>query len=169
MDYEPALPLISVLCHGPEQARRAFEKLNGLWEGFVVSAPSFLFDISRYYESEMGYPLYRWWCWRNKLADPSKLIEWKHNCTEIEQELAREDGSRTVNLDPGYLNYALVVLGSYKYDLQKIYLGDKVYADPVLRFDDGGYHPFDWSFPDFKINNYYSRLEKIRLIYKALR
>jgi hypothetical protein len=117
----------------------------------------------------MGAPLFRWWAYREDLADPSNLTDWKTTCETIEETLADPEGNRTVNIDPGYLNYGLLVLGSHKGHHQKIYLGDGVYADPVLEYVDGSYRPFHWSFPDFQDDRYYDLLEDIRGTYKYLR
>ncbi len=169
MNYEPALPLVSLLSRRPRLTRPAFRKLSNIWPDLVVTTTPFVFAVSRYYEEELGYPLLRWWCYRKNLADPSNLPDWKQSCARIEDELRDCEGNRTVNLDPGYLNYSLVVLASFKHDQQKIYLGQSVYADPLLIYHEGKYNSFDWSFPDFKKNTYYKRLEYFRRIYKKLR
>ncbi|MGM0380409.1 MAG: DUF4416 family protein [bacterium] len=169
MEYEPVLPLVSILSSSPGHMRAGINKLTATWDNIVVSSPPFLFDQSDYYEEELGSPLFRWWAYRETLANPARLIDWKNTCADIEQQLSDPQGRRTVNIDPGYLNFGLVVLGSFKYDLQKIYLGNKVYADPALQFGEGQYQPFPWSFPDFKQPDYYKRLKKFRDRYKELR
>lgn len=169
MEYEPGLPIISLLSSKPQKMGAGFEKLSSTWPDLVVTTPSFLFKHTQHYREEMGHPLYRWWAFRDTLADPAKLVEWKHTCSSIEDDLSDKNENRSVNLDPGYLNFGLVVLGSFKYDLQKIYLGQKVYADPVLQYGEGQFKSFHWSFPDFKQPVYYRRLEKFRDHYKQLR
>jgi hypothetical protein len=149
--------------------KNACEKLEDRWPNFQLETPKFLFDESDYYQEEMGAPLFRWWAYRNRLANPSDLTNWKKICTSLEETLAGPEGNRTVNLDPGYLNYGLVVLASHKHHHQKIFLGDGVYADPVLEYVNGSYRPFHWSFPDFQDERYYDLLEELRRRYKQLR
>ncbi len=167
--YEPALPLISVLAPCAGRFASAARELTREWDQLRFTVPAFLFDHTRYYEPEIGFPLLRWWGYRHRLADPSALTAWKRTCRRIEDQLRDGEGNRRVNIDPGYLNYSLVVLGSGKYDQQKIYLGEGVYADPILKFGEGDFHPFPWSFPDFKRDAYYDRLKGLRRRYKQLR
>ncbi len=169
MEYEPVLPLVSILSPSPRKMAAAAGRLKSSWQQLVVCAPPFPFDQTDYYAEEIGHPLFRWWGYRDSLANPARLVEWKQTCAGLEDDLRDSAGNRTVNLDPGYLNFGLVVLASFKYDLQKIYLGEKIYADPVLQFGEGSYQSFPWSFPDFKKTTYYSLLKKLRDRYKQLR
>lgn len=166
---EPALPLVSILSPAPAPKKPVVEQLTNLWESLRLVGPPYRFDETRYYEDEIGHPLFRWWCYRDELADPSRLRNWKRKLSALEDEFRDRQGNRTVNLDPGYLNFGLVVLGSHKYDLQKIYLGEGVYADPVLQYGDGSFQPFPWSFPDFRQPNYYRLFERLRDRYRNLR
>lgn len=169
MEPEPVLAIVSVLSRRPRLIEPAFDQLTARWPELRITAPPYLFDETRYYEEELGHPLFRWWAFRKKLANPARLVEWKHYCTEVEKDLSSASGDRSVNIDPGYLNYNRLVLASFKNDRQKIYLGERVYADPVLRYFKGQFRPFDWSFPDFKSSRYYSLFENYRENYRKLR
>ncbi len=169
MDFEPALPLISLLARRPARLPPALQRLRKRWPAITLYAPAFLFNETEYYDAEFGRPLFRWWACRPLLTDPSRLISWKKQCAEIETELTDSSGNRTVNIDVGYLNFSLVVLASFKHNRQKIYLGEGIYADPVLRYYAGDFRCFDWTFPDFQKNYYYGRLRKFREIYRNLR
>ncbi|MFB6356019.1 MAG: DUF4416 family protein [bacterium] len=166
---EPCIPVISILAPAHSEGIQAMNYCQQQWEQLHITCPPYLFDQTNYYEEEIGYPLLRWWGYRDTLANPAQLVEWKKTCIQMEDNLRDSDGDRTVNLDPGYLNYGLLVLGSHKYELQKIYLGDGVYADPVLEYGEGRFQSFHWSFPDFKEDLYYPTLNKIRTQYKKLR
>lgn len=72
-----------------------------------------------------------------------------------------------VNLDVGYLDFHKLVLASAKYNGQKIYLDQGIYADPTLYFEGGQFHAFENTFPDFKSNTYHEVFLKIRNTYKA--
>ena len=126
---------------------------------------SFKFDVSYYYKTEMGWPNYRRFWSFEKLINPKAIGSSKIECNKIEDELA-VSGNRKINLDPGYLDYDKIVLASAKYNWQKIYLNNGIYADLTLRYEKGKYGPFPWSFPDFKEGDYNSVLLKIREIYK---
>ncbi|NOZ62454.1 MAG: DUF4416 family protein [Calditrichaeota bacterium] len=128
----------------------------------------FPFEVSDYYKPEMGWPIFRiFWSFAPLIA-PSKLAEIKLTCNELENSIAVA-GKRKVNLDPGYLDYDKIVLASAKYNWQKIYLDKGIYADPTLRYEKGHYHPFPWSFPDFKDGQYEKVFLRIRELYKQQR
>lgn len=126
---------------------------------------SFPFDITDYYESEMGKPIFRVFLSFEKLIDPGILPQIKIECNEIEDKLAIS-GKRKVNLDPGYLDYDKVVLASAKYNAQKIYLNNGIYADPTLFYKKGKFIPLDYAFPDFKKGIYEQVFLEMRVRYK---
>jgi len=58
-------------------------------------------------------------------------------------------------------------LASAKYNYQKIYLRDGIYADPTLYYRKGRFIAADWTFPDFKSAVYENDFLQIRHIYKT--
>jgi hypothetical protein len=168
-DPVPCLPILSFLAQEQSRVEAARDQLQQRWPSLQLTDRHFPFDETDYYRDEMGDSLHRWWGYRETLANPADLVEWKKTCEDIEEQFQDDASNRTVNIDPGYLNYGLVVLGSHKPHHQKIYLGDGVYADPVLEYVEGSYRSFHWSFPDFQDDRYYSILEGFRSIYKGLR
>lgn len=125
----------------------------------------FPFEITDYYESEMGKPIYRIFLSFKKLINPGELAQIKIDCNEIENKLSIS-GKRKVNLDPGYLDYDKVVLASAKYNAQKIYLDKGIYADPTLFYRKGKFIPSDYAFPDFKKGIYEQVFQEMRIKYK---
>jgi len=126
----------------------------------------FNFEISEYYRTEMGWPIYRrFWAFET-LINPNEIARLKIECNEIEDQLTVA-GNRKVNLDPGYMDYDKIVLASAKYNGQKIYLDYGIYADLTLRYEKGNFYPYPWSFPDFKNGQYNQTFLRIREIYKV--
>ena len=124
------------------------------------------FEITEYYRPEMGWPIYRiFWSFK-RLINPIEIAQIKHECNEVEEQLAIDD-QRKVNLDPGYLDYDKIVLASAKYNGQKIYLNFGIYADLTLHYEKGNFSPYPWSFPDFKSGHYNKTFLQIRETYKA--
>ncbi|GBD36600.1 hypothetical protein HRbin36_01725 [bacterium HR36] len=122
------------------------------------------FDVSNYYEAEMGPNLRRRLVSFKACDLPDKLAEYKIMTTALEVCLAKE-GNRLVNVDIGYLDDNKIVLASCKKAGQKIYLAEGIWADLIARYKQGRYQPFEWSFPDFKDGRYDEDLLKIRAIY----
>lgn len=125
----------------------------------------FPFDITNYYEEEMGPVLQRRFVSFEELASAGNLAIYKDATNTVEDQLSR-NGKRTVNLDIGYLDFDKVVLASAKPNWQKIYISDGFYADLTLFYRKGAWHPFDWSFPDFKLPTYYPVFHEIRNRFK---
>jgi len=126
------------------------------------------FSMTDYYAPEMGPDLDRTIVSFEPLGTPDGLVRAKLLAAEIEARFA-VDGNRRVNVDVGYVDFFKVVLASFKEGPQKIYLGEGVYADPVLMFHEGRFKPFEWSFPDFRAGTYMEDLRAIRAIYRQAR
>ncbi|MCS7158843.1 MAG: DUF4416 family protein [Gemmatales bacterium] len=122
------------------------------------------FDVTHYYEPEMGPNLYRRLISFLRLQLPDKLAEYKLLTTALEMCLAR-DGNRLVNVDIGYLDDNKIVLASCKRAGQKIYLTDGIWADLIARYKQGKYQPMEWGFLDFKDGRYDDDLLKMRALY----
>jgi len=144
-----------------EQAQRSLEES---WGSIDVCGDDHLFDVTAYYEPEMGAPLFRRIMSFQILYCPSLLSDIKLACNEIEQSLS-VNKKRTVNIDAGYLDHNKILLASAKEAGQKIYTGKGIYADLAGRYKAGRYQPFEWSFPDFKDGRYDKELLKMRTEY----
>ncbi|MEA1997439.1 MAG: DUF4416 family protein, partial [Gemmatimonadota bacterium] len=114
-------------------------------------------------------PLERIFISYRSLVQPGELVPAKLEARSIETALADSRGRRRVNIDPGTIDYQKVVLASFKYQGQKIYLDHGVWADLTLYFRKGGWAVFEWTFPDFKAGLYDSTLLEIRSLYKKQR
>jgi hypothetical protein len=74
---------------------------------------------------------------------------------QLEEELSRLAASpsrRAVNLDPGYLTEAKVVLATTKDFPHRIYIGERIYAESTLHYskNSGTYVAVDHTYPDFR-------------------
>lgn len=130
--------------------------------------PARPFETTDYYEGEMGPGLSRMFVSFEPLGEATDLVRVKLAAARLEERFA-EGGRRRVNIDPGYIDYFKLVLASFKEGPQKIYLGEGVWADPVLLFEGGAWRPLPWSFPDFRAGTYEDELGAIRHAYRLQR
>jgi len=127
-------------------------ELHGPWD----------FDVTDYYETEMGGEgIRRWIVAFDEPVRSEQLPEAKRLTNRMEERLAL-DGQRQVNLDTGYLDFNKLVLASAKFHEHKIHLGHGIYADLTLLFNSGAWHPLPWSFADFRDDRYYEALTRVR-------
>ncbi len=161
----PVKYFIAIMFHSPNVLKTTCEILITKWGSIDYTGEDHLFDVTNYYEPEMGTPLLRRLISFENLMCPTVLIDMKLACNHIENELAI-NGKRTVNLDAGYLDHNKVLLASAKEAGQKVYLDKGIYADLSGRYKNGKYQPFEWSFPDFKDGRYDKELLTIRQTYR---
>ena len=124
------------------------------------------FDFTDYYRDEMGDGLVRQFVSFKELVDPGRIVETKLLTNGIEKSnLSGADGAgRRMNLDPGYVTPAKVVLATTKDFSHRIYLRDGIYAEVTMNFRKDGFRYFDWTYPDFRSGRYDQFLRQIREI-----
>ncbi len=133
-----------------EAAGKAREKLGGIFGPAAVEMKPFPFSFTRYYEDEMGSGLWKTLRVFSSPKDPSEAARAKLATNAIEAELSSPGGRRRVNLDPGYITLAKVVLATTKDFSHRVYLGDGIYAEVTLSAKGGSFQPHPWTYPDFK-------------------
>ncbi|HCA40745.1 MAG TPA: DUF4416 domain-containing protein, partial [Aminobacterium sp.] len=82
---------------------------------------------------------------------------------EQRSSLAREERDiRAVNIDPGYINGARLVLASTKDHAHRIYLTEGIFAEVTMRYRFKQWVAFDYTFPDFASGRYNPFLSAVR-------
>lgn len=165
---DPVKLFVGVLYSDEEKLSRGWGRLESLYGRVDYQSEPSPFTVTDYYEEEMGKGIYRLFLSFPSLISPEEIARIKQETNQMEEDLALE-GKRRVNLDPGYMDYNKVVLASKKYNGQKIYLNSGIYADLTLYYEKGKFHPYPWSFPDFKSGQYNPIFLRIRELYKAQR
>lgn len=163
---DPVKLFIGVLYHEERSFEQALAAVQQEFGRMDFKSKAFEFTCTDYYRDELGWPIHRRFLSVAELTDPGELVCAKLTTNRIEDRLASA-GKRTVNLDPGYMDYNKVVLASAKYNGQKIYLGRGIYADPTLWYERGTFVPYPFSFPDFKSKTYDETFLHIRALYKG--
>lgn len=162
----PVKLFMGILYSSVDQLLRAKEILAEHYGRIEYESRAVPFSVTDYYVAEMGSPIYRIFISHEPLIQPEQIVEIKLETNRIEDQLV-VDGKRKVNLDPGYMDTCKTVLASAKYNGQKIYVGKGIYADLTLYYEKGSFHPYPWSFPDFKSGQYSIPFLRIRELYKA--
>ena len=124
------------------------------------------FNYTDYYEAEMGPALKRVFLAFQRLVNPEALVELKLFTNGLEQNLA-QNGKRTVNLDPGYLTPARVVLASTKDFGHRLYLGKGIYGEVTLMYQKKDFRALPWTYPDYRSEAYLRFFRELRRVYLA--
>jgi hypothetical protein len=122
---------------------------------------------SDYYEKEMGRDLSRYFILFVPLASREQLPGIKLRTNEIELAYAL-NGSRTVNIDPGYVALEQVVLATTKGYAHRIYLHGGIFADLTLTFENNSYRGLPWTYPDYRGQEIIALLNQWRQQHKEL-
>ena len=139
-------------------------KLSALYGQPDFVSEQILFDYTDYYNPEMGQVLVRRFLSMEKLIRPEALPDIKLATNDIEEESAVDD-RRHVNIDPGYLSQAHLILATGKGYSHRPYLRDGIYADLTLIYQGKKFCSLPWTYPDYADEKQLSMLSAIRSRY----
>jgi hypothetical protein len=125
------------------------------------------FNYTDYYQKEMGRNLKRQFFSFQGLISPKELAQIKRYANRLEKNLSCSKGSlgRRINLDPGYVTDAKLVLATCKNYSHRIYLDQGIFAEVTLQFHDDTFKPWPWTYPDYRSREYIQNFNAIREIY----
>jgi len=154
--------IVGMLSALPEAFGLARETLAARYGPVDLESQPVAFEFTSYYEPQMGKGLIRRFIAFQRLIDPGILADVKLHTNRLELELAQRlcaPVPRPVNLDPGYLTPAKLVLASAKDFSHRVYLRDGIYAEVTLHYEKGGkFRSWPWTFPDFASPAYHAFL-----------
>ncbi|AKL98207.1 DUF4416 family protein [Endomicrobium proavitum] len=126
--------------------------LNRLKEKFgEIDFKSEIIDFtqfSNYYNPEMGAVLRRFWVSFDKLIYADEISDIKIWTNSAEDSFA--DGEkRKINIDPGYITPATVILATTKDFSHRIYLSKGIYGEVTTIYKKDGFMKLPWSYQDY--------------------
>lgn len=146
---EAAILFAAALFSRDQSLREARELLGDRFGEIFLESSPLPWDYTDYYSDELGVHLQRVFFFFKGIIDPSCLPEAKLATHEMERRTS-DGGRRCINLDPGYLSLGKVVLASTKNHSHRVYLGRGIYGQVMLFFKDGSFHPFPFTFGDYR-------------------
>lgn len=163
--HPPVLLLLAVISRYDEALRWAAERARATWGPVVAESADFEFIETDYYDSTMGAELRKQFLGLAEPIAPERLPEIKLQTNAWEQEyaaLGRHAEPRPLNLDPGYLTAAKLVLASTKDHAHRIYLGQGIYAEITLTYRHGQWQPHEWTYPDYRRDDFHAFFTRLR-------
>jgi hypothetical protein len=144
-------------------------RLSDLYGPIDHRSPVIPFTCTTYYASEMGEAIERLFFSFERLIEADHLAEIKRQTNSIEEDMAPrlELVKRPVNLDPGYIEQAKVILASTKNFYHRIYLGKGIFGELTMHFRNNEYQFLPWTYPDYQTKDYQEFFLKMREIYRS--
>ena len=158
---EPVKLFFSVFAITAKQVNETISELSALYGQADFISELMSFNYTDYYRPEMGGTLVRRFLSMEKLIRPEVLPDIKLATNKIEQKSAAS-GKRQVNIDPGYLAKAQLILATGKGFAHRPYLRDGIYADLTLVYQGKKFCALPWTYPDYADEKQLSMLIKIR-------
>lgn len=139
----------------PDLKDWAREGVTLLYGEIERESPSYPFDFTNYYH-DIAPSLSRCFFSFKGLRHPAALVDWKIAAISLEGGSSKRERTegRRVNIDPGYLDGARIVLASTKDNAQRIYIRDNIFAEVTICRKRGAWEKFSYTFPDFKSGLY---------------
>ncbi|MCP4711286.1 MAG: DUF4416 family protein [Planctomycetes bacterium] len=165
---QPVKLIVGMLSQAELLFDAAREKMPSVWGTIDIVGEVMPFVFTDYYFKQMGAPLLRQFVSFEKLIDPVELAQIKHQSNSWEDELGQiEPGralsvARPINLDPGYIEQSKLVLATTKNYSHRIYIGDSMYAETTLQYNQGRWETWPFTYPDYGSGAYDDFLTKVR-------
>ncbi|GAQ94120.1 hypothetical protein TAGGR_1293 [Thermodesulfovibrio aggregans] len=161
------LLFIATLFKEQDAYYKAIEILEDKFGQILVESSPKLWNYSDYYTPELGSPIKRRFIFFKNLISEADIAKIKIQTNQIEEELSKH-GKRTINLDPGYIGLAKLVLATTKDYSHRIYLSNGIYAEVTLIFKNNSFMPNINTYRDYAEEEYIKLFNLARTIYKDL-
>lgn len=160
--------VMALMAGGTEWMDRAKMALREAYGEIDAQSEVYPFDFTDYYQEEMGKELQKQFISFAPLISMELLPQIKLFTNRLEEELGRREGDRLrrrVNIDPGYLTGAKLVLASTKDYAHRLYLGRGIFAEVTLLYRGGKFEHLDWTYPDYRTELAKGFFRRVREIY----
>ncbi|SEM00435.1 protein of unknown function [Syntrophus gentianae] len=163
-EAEPVKLIMSLFAVDRDVLRNILTCLIETYGGTDFVSGLLSFEYTSYYAAEMGPSLLRRFVSFERLIRPESLPDVKNLTNGLEDRFAVA-GQRTVNIDPGYIAKAHLILATGKGYTHRPYLRDGIYADLTLMYSHKTFSTLPWTYPDYAEKSSIEMFNKIRARY----
>ena len=159
----PPVKLIIGLTYAPGvMLENVLERLEQKFSSIEKRSNSYIFSsFTTYYANEMGENLTKLFLVFARLIEPVTLPDIKIETNKLEEEYGVAAG-RQVNLDPGYISEAKLVLATTKNYAHRIYLDKGIFGDIHLTYTNQSFQKQSWTYPDYQQEGIINFFNEIR-------
>ena len=157
----PAKFIVGLISGNESQALKVKKILENKFGPIDGEIGPINFSITSYYEKEFGNNLKRYFFSFKKPIQLDNSERLKIYTNKLEKRL-QVGNVRTVNIDPGYITLAKLVLFTGKNRSHRVYLGNGIYGELELQFSDNSFQPVEFTYPDYKTDEYIQFFNDVR-------
>lgn len=149
---EPVIRFCAVISSQSEVRRRAIEQLESQWGQIVHHSDPLPFEAGGYYADSMGTDLLKELIAFEQPCDGAELPDWKIWTNQVEAAFGGEayPRQRPLNLDPGYITQAKLVLATTKDRDHRVYLREGMFGEITLTYTAKKWIFHRWTYPDYR-------------------
>lgn len=165
--FSPAKLIAGIISSKEIYFEKAEEELKSLFGLIDLKSPLFPFELTNYYEEQMGINLKRIFLSFVDLIPPEKLSSIKVQTNDLEEKIGQGLGEtfRVVNIDPGILTASALIMATVKDFSHRIPLAQGIYAHLEFLFTKNAIRILEWTYPDFKQEGYQKFFLDVRRTY----
>jgi hypothetical protein len=166
--FSPVKLFLGVLASEAAHLSEVESRLSSEFGPIDLRSAEIPFTFTDYYRRETGDHIVRVFFSFERLIEGDRLPEIKLWTNTLEAEFASEhsDVQRPVNLDPGYIENAKVVLASTKNFYHRMYLGRGIFAEVTMHYRNNAWEFFPWTYPDYQSPEYQEFFVALRRRYR---
>lgn len=168
--HKPVMLIAAVTSRYDGALQWATEEATQCWGELCLQSPVFDFTETGFYTETMGTGLKKQFLAFDKLISPGEIAPTKILSNDWEQQYADNSDHaqvRPLNIDPGYISEAKLVLVTTKDRDHRIYLQQGIFAEVTLHFRGGQWTSSRWTYPDYQRDDFQQFFVKCRELLRA--
>lgn len=165
-EFRPVLRVMAVSSRHHEAFDWAIEEAIKHWGPVEIASDRFDFSETGYYTKTMGEGLQKQLLAFTELIPQDEVVESKLQSNSWEEAFTATrqwEEPRPINLDPGYITEAKLVLATTKDRDHRIFLRRGIFAEVTLYYQGNRWQSSRWTYPDYQRADFQEFFDRCRL------
>jgi len=164
--HRPVLLIVAMVSRYADALTWSIDNLTKTHGPVALQSPIYDFVETEYYQKTMGDDLKKQFIAFEQLVSPEAIVASKINSNQLELQFAQENQysqQRPVNLEPGYISEAKLVLATTKDRDHRLYIADGIFAEVTLHYRSKAWCSSRWTYPDYQRTDFQEFFTECRL------